>query len=136
MGQSSAETVEEIENIRDRLDGEVRALEDHLPAPAVWAKRLVGVAVGGGAAGSAFWFVTRRIRSARASTAPSEPVQSVIQLLPDGMADDLSRRVTEVMEDGSWRPWAAMAAGAWMLFRMAELRQLRRMNSALIGARR
>ena len=48
MGQSSAETVREIEDIRDRIESNVRELEDRLPQPAVWAKKAVGIAVGGG----------------------------------------------------------------------------------------
>lgn len=48
MGQSSAETVREIEGIRGRMDADVRELERRLPRPGVWAKRLVGILVGGG----------------------------------------------------------------------------------------
>src|SRR3546814_11037016 len=48
MGQTTAETVKEIEATRSRLDSEFRGLEARLPAPAVWVKRLVGLAVGGG----------------------------------------------------------------------------------------
>lgn len=50
MGQSSAETVKEIEDIRGRIDSNLRVLEDRMPRPAIWAKRLVGIAVGGGIA--------------------------------------------------------------------------------------
>jgi hypothetical protein len=48
MGQSSAETVREIEGIRSRMDSDFRELERRLPQPGVWAKRLVGILVGGG----------------------------------------------------------------------------------------
>ena len=48
MGKSSAETVREIEDTRDRLESEIRELEGRLPQPAVWGKRLIGVAAGGG----------------------------------------------------------------------------------------
>jgi hypothetical protein len=48
VGQSSAETVKEIEDIRGRIDSNMRELEDRMPQPAIWAKRLVGIAVGGG----------------------------------------------------------------------------------------
>jgi hypothetical protein len=57
MGQTTAETVKEIEATRSRLDSEFRELEARLPAPAVWAKRLVGIAVGGG--------LVKRLRSSR-----------------------------------------------------------------------
>ena len=48
MGQGTAETVNEIEATRARLDGELRQLEGRIPAAAVWAKRAAGAAVGGG----------------------------------------------------------------------------------------
>jgi hypothetical protein len=132
MGESAAQTVEEIEVLRDRLDGEVQEFQERLPAPAVWTKRLVGVAVGGGMAGSVFWFAVRRIRSSNSSESTPEAMQTVIQLLPDRLSGDLEKRVSAVVEEGSWRPWAMAVAGAWLLFRMAELRQLRRMNMALV----
>ena len=46
MGKSAAETVREIEDTRDKLESEIRELEGRLPHPAVWTKRLIGVAVG------------------------------------------------------------------------------------------
>jgi hypothetical protein len=48
MGQNSAETVREIEGIRSRMDEDFRELERRLPQPGIWAKRLVGILVGGG----------------------------------------------------------------------------------------
>jgi hypothetical protein len=65
MGQTTAETVKEIEATRSRLDSEFRELEARLPAPAVWAKRLVGLAVGGGVATTLLLATVRRIRSSR-----------------------------------------------------------------------
>lgn len=38
----------EIEEIRDRIDSNMRELERRVPQPAVWAKRLVGMALGTG----------------------------------------------------------------------------------------
>lgn len=132
MGESAAETVEEIEVIRDRLDDELQELQERLPAPVVMSKRLVGLAVGGGLAGTAFWFVVRRIRSSRASNkASSEPVQAVIQLLPDNVAEEVGQRVSTVLEDGSWRPMATAIGGLWLLMRLAELRQLRRLSRVM-----
>ena len=63
MGQSSAETVREIEEARGRLESDIRELEQRLPAPAVWAKRVAGLAVGGGLGGTAFWFAVKRLRN-------------------------------------------------------------------------
>ena len=48
MGQSSAETVREIADIRSRMDSDLSELERRLPRPGIWAKRLVGILVGGG----------------------------------------------------------------------------------------
>jgi hypothetical protein len=48
MGTSSAETVREIEDIRSRMDRDFQELERRLPQPGVWAKRLIGILVGGG----------------------------------------------------------------------------------------
>jgi hypothetical protein len=65
MGQTTAETVKEIEATRTRLDSEFRELEARLPAPAVWAKRLVGIAVGGGLATTLLLGMVKRMRSSR-----------------------------------------------------------------------
>ena len=131
MGTNAAETVMEIEATRTRLDHDIQELHDRLPAPAVWTKRLVGVAVGGGAAGSAFWFAVRRMKKKRSGAKAKEEVQrvqAVVQVLPEQWAKTLS----EAMEDGRWKSWAGAAAGVWVLLRLAELRQLRRMNRLAI----
>lgn len=65
MGQTTAETVKEIEATRSRLDSEFRELEARLPAPALWAKRLVGIAVGGGVVTTLLLAMFKRIRSSR-----------------------------------------------------------------------
>lgn len=134
MGESSAQTVKEIEETRNRLDSEIRVLEDRMPKPALWAKRLAGVAAGGGAAGTAFWFLVRRRRKNKAEKVKETaavPVQTVIRVLPD----DWSRRVGKSLENGEWKGWVTLGAGAWALMRLAELRQLRRMNRALLAGR-
>ena len=132
MGKSSAETVREIEDTRDRLEAEIRELEDRLPQPATWAKRAIGVAVGGGIGGSMFWFGVRTLRKRRKKKkSVQQPVQAVIQVLPE----QWSGRVTKALEDGTWKTWALGIGGAWLVIRIAELRQLRRMNRALIASR-
>jgi hypothetical protein len=65
MGQTTAETVKEIEATRSRLDSEFRELEARLPAPAVWAKRLVGLAVGGGVVTTLLIATVKRMRGSR-----------------------------------------------------------------------
>ena len=131
MGESATETVEEIEVLRDRLEDEVRELEARLPAPARWTKQLVGVAVGGGVGGSVLWFAVRKLKARKASKpAAPEPVQAVIRLLPEDVADDLARHMSRLIETGAWRSWAGGIAALWLVTRLAELRALRRLAAA------
>jgi GNAT superfamily N-acetyltransferase len=135
MGKSSAETVREIEDTRDRLESEIRELEDRLPQPAVWTKRLVGVAVGGGLGGTLFWFGVKRIRGrkeAKKRRKQSAPVNAVIQVLPE----EWSKRVGKALENGQAKNLAIGVGGVWLVLRLAELRQLRRMNRALLAGAR
>ena len=132
MGESATQTVREIEDTRDRLETEFRELEQRMPAPAVWTKRLVGVAVGGGVTGTAFWLVVRRLRGRKKKKKEeAQRIEAVIKVIPDRWAE----AVSEALEDERWKTYAAIAGGAWLLLRLAELRQLRRMNRALIVTR-
>jgi hypothetical protein len=65
MGQTTAETVKEIEATRSRLDSDFRELEARLPAPALWAKRLLGLAVGGGVVTTLLLATVKRMRPSR-----------------------------------------------------------------------
>ncbi|MGH2723773.1 MAG: hypothetical protein ACRDI0_05825 [Actinomycetota bacterium] len=47
MGKSAAETVREIEDIRDRIEGNFRELEQRMPRAGIWAKRALGLALTG-----------------------------------------------------------------------------------------
>jgi hypothetical protein len=138
MGQGSAETVKEIEDIRGRLEDEIRELEHRLPRPAIWVKKLAGVAVGGGMAGFMFWKAVKRVQRRRGSKAEVEEKRRyaangspVIQVVPERWAG----RVEEAFADERVRTIAGVAAGVWLLLRLAELRQLRRVNRALIAGR-
>ena len=133
MGESAAATVTEIEETRDRLEEQLTELQDRLPAPAVWAKRVAGIAATGGATATMVLFVVRRRRKKKAAEkalAAAAPVNAVVKVLPDAWAE----RIREGLEDGQWKPWAAGAAGLYVTFRLAELRQMRRMNRALLAA--
>src|SRR5581483_650387 len=77
MGESAAETVKEIEEVRGDLEGKVRVLERRLPKAAVLGKRLIGIAVGGGAGSTVFWFAVRRLRKRRAPASKRKPVAQV-----------------------------------------------------------
>ena len=133
MGESAAQTVREIEESRGRLERDLRELEGRLPAPARWAKRVAGVAVGGGVAGSMFWFGVKRLKKRREKKAPAAKAQqAVVQLVPD----EWTKRMSKAVEDGEWKGWLVLAGGAWLLFRLAELRQLRRTNKLILATAR
>jgi hypothetical protein len=125
MGQDAAQTVREIEEIRGRLSSDIEELQERMPAPGVWGKRAVGVLAGGGAVAAAALFLLRRRRSKRRrQQQPS--VEAVINLLPE----DVARRVSDKFDSEQVKRWLTVAGGAWVLFKLAELRQLRRMRTA------
>jgi hypothetical protein len=135
MGQSSAATVREIEDIRSRMETNVRELERRMPRPAAWAKRLAGVVVGGGTAAIVTVALIKRVRGRRKPT-PAQRLdgrtaRAVVQVIPGPLAE----RMADAIEDGRWKQWAAVAGGVWLTVRLIELRQLRRVNKALVGAR-
>ena len=132
MGKSAAETVIEIQDTRDKMEAEIRELEDRLPKPAVWTKRLIGVAVGGGVGGGLFWFGVKRVRGRKkARRKQVAPVNAVIQVLPEEWA----KRVGKAFENGQAKNVALGVGGVWLALRIAEIRQLRRMNRALLASR-
>ena len=138
MGESSAATVKEIEDIRERLETNFEELERRMPAPAIWAKRAAGIAIGGGVGALVLRQVLKRAaksplkkaKQAVASTAPA-PTSAVIQVVPEEIAGKLSA----AMDDGRWKQWAAAGAGVWLALRLLELRQVRKLNRALISGR-
>ena len=131
MGESAAETVKEIEETRGRLESNLRELEDRLPAPAVLTKRLAGLAAGGGVGGTLFWFVVKRARKrSRKKKAKVEDTQvhAVVNVVPETWAE----KVSTALDDGRWKPYAAVAGGTWLVFRLLELRQLGKVRRALV----
>jgi hypothetical protein len=139
MGQSSAATVREIEDLRGRLDADMRELERRLPQPAVWAKRAVGIAVGGGIGGLILLRVVKKARDRRKAKktlmADGRPAQAVIQVLPEDVAERVADRFSAALEDGRWKQWAAGGAAVWLGIRLLEIRQLRRLNRELLAGR-
>src|SRR5947199_410945 len=79
---------------RDRLDAELRELEQRMPQPAVWAKRAVGFLVGGGTAATLGLLLLRR-RKKKRKREEARPVQAVIQVLPDRFAEQLSEHLSD-----------------------------------------
>ena len=123
MGQTSLETVREIEETREKLEGKLLALEERMPALTP-VKRLVGVAVGGGMGGSLFWFVVKRIRRRKKNEA--QPVNAVINLVPENIAEKLQN----AMEDERAKQYAIGLLALWLLLKLAEIRQLRALRRA------
>ena len=130
MGQRSAETVREIEQTREKLEGKLLALEERMPASLTFMKRVAGIAVGGGMGGTAFWFAVRRVRAHKRKKEEAErPINAVINLVPEQWAD----KVGEVMADERAKQWAAGVLGVWLIVKIAEIRQLRALRRAQVG---
>jgi hypothetical protein len=134
MGENAAQTVTEIEQTRERIEHNLRELEERLPPPAVLGKRAIGIVVGGGMTGTLALAAIKRMRRKRARKHPAKDAQTtVIQVIPEGLAESLRNGpVAKAVKDGEWKPWVAGAAAAWFLMRAAELRRLRRLNRALL----
>ncbi|MDQ4005654.1 MAG: hypothetical protein M3135_05050, partial [Actinomycetota bacterium] len=109
-----------------------------MPAPALWAKRAAGIAVGSGVSALLLRQAFKRVKKRRSAkerigkvVGGLAPAQAVIQVVPD----DVAERVAEAFEDGRWKQWAAAGAGVWLALRLLELRQLRKLNRALLSGR-
>jgi hypothetical protein len=118
--------VRAIQETRDRIGSNIEELEQRLPPPAKMARRAAGVALGGGVGGTAFWFAVRKVRARRAKAKQAE-ANVVLRVLPD----DFTEKMRERMEDGKWQAWLGGFAGAWLLIRLGELRQLRGLRRTL-----
>jgi hypothetical protein len=133
MGDSAAQKVREIEETRGRLEGDLRELEDRLPEAARQVKRTAGLAAGGGVGATMLWLGVRRLRRRRrerkARRVAAVVPAAALQVMPEAWVRALDR----ALEDGRWRPWVAAGAGVWLLVRLAELRQLRRLTRALVA---
>ena len=130
MGQTSAETVREIEQTRESLEGKLLALEERMPASLTAAKRIVGLAVGGGVGGTMFWFAVRRVRARKRKKEEVErPITAVVNLVPDRWAE----KVGEALADEKTKQWAVGVLGVWLIVKIAEIRQLRGLRRAQLG---
>jgi hypothetical protein len=136
MGESSAATVREIEDIRGRLETNFQELERRMPAPAIWGKRLAGIAIGGGVGALVLRQILKRsarspVKRVKRAMTPATPTQAVSRVVPVEVAEKVSRG----FEGGRWKQWAAAGAGVWLALKLIELRQLRRLNQSLIEGR-
>ena len=139
MGEGSAATVREIEDTRERLDAQIRALEERMPEPARVAKKAAGVAVGGGVATTALVLFLKRRKKKRAKDPErilkDANIATVIRVFPEDFGKDVTKKLGRSMEDGEWKGWVALAGGTWVAMRLLEIRQLRKMNRALLAGR-
>lgn len=103
---------------------------------------LTGLTAAGGT--GAALALARRARRRKRSAA--DRAQAVAKNLPDRarrlpgqakkLSDQWSKGISSRMEEPEWRLWGLVAmAFTWFLVRMAEVRQLRRMNRILISSR-
>jgi hypothetical protein len=77
MGQATARKVTEIEETRQRLEQDLRELEDRMPAALRSVKSLVGVLLGS----AVMALVLRRVRSKRSDRNPAAEV--VVRIVRD-----------------------------------------------------
>lgn len=70
MGEAAARTVTEIDEARQRLEQDLKELEERLPAPIRSAKAILGVLVGMGVV----TLFVRRLGSKRSERAPAAEV--------------------------------------------------------------
>jgi hypothetical protein len=128
MGQRSVETVKEIEETRERLEGKLRALEERMPALTP-VKRIAGLALGGGMGGAIFWFAVKRARARKRKKQAAQPVNAVINLVPENVAT----KMEELMAGERAKQWALGFAAVWVLLKITEIRQLRALRRAPVG---
>lgn len=117
MGENPAETVNEIEETRRRLDRELDELESRLPGRRVLG-RVLGLVLGGGVGGAILWKVAgKAFRSRRAARPrPEPPIE--LQVVPE--------RWVEALESNRAKQIAIVVAATWVGFKLVELSRGRR----------
>jgi len=97
---------------------------------------LKGLTAAGG--GGTVWLIARRAKKRRQRKAAERSARqtvSRVQAIAQRLPEQWSQAVSERLDDQRWRIWALTAAVvAWVLLRMAEVRQLRRLNRAMAPA--
>lgn len=95
MGARSTRTVREIDEIRERIDSELDALEERLP-PEVIKRRALVVAGGIVLAVAGFWLVTRKVKSKAQDRRVRRMVREALEELDTkGSVDDLAGKLLE-----------------------------------------
>lgn len=83
MGESAAQTVREIEAIRDRIDEDLDALGETLPPPETLKKQAMLAAVGGVVAVFSLWYLSHRLRVRSEDRRVKRLVKEAIEELTD-----------------------------------------------------
>jgi hypothetical protein len=123
VGEGTTRAVKEIEEARERLQGDLEELADRLPRLPQGreaGKKVLIPAAGAAAGGLVIWLVDRKMKRKRATR------EAAAQVVPDEWM--------EAFRDGGWRGPATVAVGVWALFRIAEIRSIRRLSKALVKA--
>ncbi len=130
MGQSTDRTVRQIQDTRERVGSELPQFEDRLPDRLPTGRRTVIPIAGAVVATGTAWLVVRGVRRrAKAKAAARKfPARVIARVLPKTAGNSISK----TLENDRWKLWAAAAGGVWVAFRLAELRQLRRLNRTLV----
>ncbi len=130
MGQSADQTVRQIEDTRERLGTELREFEDRLPDRLTTGRRALVPVAGAVVATGATWLAVRGVRR-RAKARAAErtlPARVIRRIAAARVAKSITRTVDD---DNRWKLWVTAAGGVWIAVRLAELRQLRRLNRTL-----
>ena len=118
MGESSAATVKEIEEIRERLETNFEELERRMPAPAIWGKRLVGMAVGGGIGALVLRQVLKRAAKAPIEKAKNKAKAKVKETVAGPGPTTSGGGVP-------WKPLVAAGVGVWVALKLIKRNQRR-----------
>lgn len=84
MGESAAQTVREIDAIRDRIDRELDALGETLPPPETLKRQLALAAVGSVVAVLSVWYLGHRLKVRRQDRHVKRLVKDAIRELDGG----------------------------------------------------
>jgi hypothetical protein len=130
MGQSADRTVRQIEEARERLGAEIQEFEDRLQDRLPTARRAVLPIAGAVVATGAAVLIVRGVRQRAKARAAAQrfPAKVIGRVLP-GRA---GKPTSKTSEDDRWKLWALAAGGVWAAVRLAELRQLKRLNRTLV----
>jgi hypothetical protein len=124
VGEGTTRAVKEIEETRERLQGDLEELAGRLPrlpqGGAAAGGKVLLPAAGAAAGGLVIWLIDRKMRKRRVAR------EAAAQVVPDEWVD--------AFRDGGWRGPATVAVGVWGLFRLAEIRSVRRLSKALLKA--